>query len=277
MRRPWPLLTLFLCAAAGAQTQAPAAPPQTYALIAAMGKQMAVVTEVKNVGSHMEPYDRQRIVAGNDILNRLVLQDLDQNVTAMDPDSVRVFLSMPTPNVEHVNPERREQYSIDSIIAELKKHEQERRGWNRIIVVTPAYRIRDKEGHMGTDLQGMGMFVEPLCQTNPKSCDQTFDSISGGRVALDDDKNTFIAPYSYLNVWQLDPATLNVIASTRVFKDERIPTPQHAPQAVDKHLVAAKMEKLLNASIREGLHRSEATGHVEVVELKDAPASDAAR
>lgn len=270
-RRTTLLLSLSgLCAFAAAQT--PAAAPQTYALVAAMGDQFGAVSSVPKIGSNMEAYRRQR-VPSSDILNRIVLQDLDQTVSDMDPASTRVFMSMTAPNIERVVLPQREQYTIDAVIAELKKHEQERRGWNRIIVVTPAYRAQDKN-QMATNLQGMGVFVEPLCQVNPETCDQPFNPRSGPMYHVEGSENTFAAPYSYLAVWQLDPATLQVIGHTRVFRDDKTGTPQHTPGALDKHAVATQMTALISSSIRDGLKRSDQTGHVEVINLPELPPSE---
>ncbi|WP_295990495.1 hypothetical protein [Rugamonas sp.] len=282
MPKHWSLIALLLSLSgpAGATETPAAAPPQTYALVAAMGGQFNIVSEVPNVGSHAEPYRRTHLAVAGDLLNRLVLQDLDQTVAGIDPASKRVFLSMPAPNLEHVGLDQREQGGIDAVVVQLKTMAQERRGWHHILVVTPAYRALDKND-MATRLEGMGVFVEPLCQANPANCNQGFFSREGGNIGavrtyVADGDNTFAAPYSYLAVWELDPVTLQVLSHMRVFKEDKVGIPQFDPMAMDIHLIAARMEKLIRTSIREGLHRNGVSGHVEVIELKEPSASDAA-
>lgn len=201
------LLSLsILCAGALAGEPEPAAPPQTYALIAAMGVKFYVETDTNT--TRLAYTHRRRLDVSGDSLNQMVLQELDRNVAAMDPASVRVYLSIATPSTDRVLPERREQFILDIVVAELKKMGSKREAWNHIIVVTPAYRAQDKN-LMGAKLQGLGVFIEPLCRSNITSCNLGFRSVSGPAAVTPDGEattaNTFAAPYSYITVWELDP------------------------------------------------------------------------
>jgi hypothetical protein len=278
MRLAWTMLCLLLPGAAAAQTAMPAvAKPLTYALVSAVGDKFDVVSEKPNVGSHLEYYRRNRLDAYGNILNRLVLQDLNQSVAATDPDSVRVFMSMPLPNTEGVPAEEREQFTIAAILGELQTHEQERKGWDRMIVVTPAYRAQEKNG-MASKLQGMGVFIQSLCQTDVESCDLSVPALGGPQAITPEGEpvvaNTFIAPYTYIVVWEIDPATMGIVRKTRVFNDQKISDPHLSPRNIDQRVVAGQMIRLIGASIHDGLKRAGLTGKVEVREVKAIPAPE---
>src|SRR5690606_1101074 len=68
--------------------------PRVYALVAAFGNQFEVVHEEPSVGSHLSPYRRRSVEVGGDMLNRVVLQGLDQALAKFEPSSRRI--SAPT-------------------------------------------------------------------------------------------------------------------------------------------------------------------------------------
>src|SRR5262245_21242557 len=53
------------------------AKPRVYALVAAMGEQFSVVTEVSRTGTHLAPYQRHTERIPHDLLNALALHSLD--------------------------------------------------------------------------------------------------------------------------------------------------------------------------------------------------------
>lgn len=284
MRPAWPALSLSVClflsaAAAGAQTAPAPARPLTYVLVSAVGDKFDVVSEKPNVGSHLEYYRRNRLDANGNILNLMVLRDLNQSVAAKDPDSKRILLSMGLPDTASVAAEEREQFTIAAILGELQTREQERKGWDRMIVVTPAYRAQE-QNNMASKLQGMGVFIQPLCQTDVESCDLSVPSLSGPQAVTPEGEpvvaNTFIAPYTYIVVWEVDPASMTVIRKTPVFNDQKISDPHINARDIDRRVVATQMIRLIGASIHDGLKRAGLTGKVEVREVKAiAPPDDA--
>jgi hypothetical protein len=64
--------------------------PRVYALVAAVGEQFSVVSEVQSTDSRLSPYRRRTIEVPNDILNRFALHGLDKAIANIDPDSKRI-------------------------------------------------------------------------------------------------------------------------------------------------------------------------------------------
>src|SRR5664279_4150855 len=134
--------------------------PKVYALVAAVGERFSFVHEVRHVDSHLEPYRRSYVDLSDNFLNRSVLRGLDEAIAKIDPDSKRIYLTLAAAQVENVVPSERESVALSKIVAELEKMPQ-RLEWDRIIVVTPAYKLLEING-MATKLQGFGVFTEPL-------------------------------------------------------------------------------------------------------------------
>jgi len=251
--------------------------PRTYALVSALGEQFSAVTEVMSTGSHLPPYRRRSLDASGNLLNLLVLRQLEQQVGAMAPDSKRVFISFPESKIPRAPPNRRAQATFDAVVAELQSH-PERANWDRILLVTPAYRAQDKDG-MGAKLQGMGLFIEPMCQSNVDSCANNTAPLSGPMAERPDGSmeaaNGYIAPYFYITIWELDAATFSVLEKLEVFEHHRMLGDDNRPGAVletvDRTRLATQVSKLVGTSIRDALRQTELAGHVEARLLSDAP------
>src|SRR5262245_28913125 len=108
---------LLLVAMAGAPA---IAQTKTYALVAAMGSRFEVVYEVESTGSHLPPFRRSAYAVGQNMLNRLALQGLDQAIVRIEPESRRLFLS--------TDPGSK---GIEHVISELRR--MDRAGWDRIL------------------------------------------------------------------------------------------------------------------------------------------------
>lgn len=261
-----------------AQSDETADRPLTYALVAAMGQSFSFVAEKKGAGSHFAPYDRRNIDMPEDGLNRLVLNNLDELVAASAPDSKRIFLSVPTPAVNRVAPVNREQAAIDAVIKALQTY-TERTAWDKVVVVTPAYRSHSKND-MASNLGGLGIFIQPMCRSTTAElrCDTPADLPGGPATVLTPDgkriaSTTFQAPFSYLCIWILDPKTLAVISKERVFDDQKLndltANPLAPVQSMDKQFTAEVMNDLISSSIHSAIRRSGLTARVEVREVKE--------
>jgi hypothetical protein len=214
---------LGTCVVASAIAAAPAK-PRTYALLSAMGNTFEVITERESVGSHLPPYDRRVYQIGQNLLNRMVLSGLDQAVARLEPDSRRVYLS--------TSPARRasqsETATIDAVIEQLRK--LDRAQWDRILVAAPAYRHQAKDG-LAMRMQGAGVFVQPLCQSDMapgriNSCEYGFRPPSGPMSLTPEGDtiaaNSFAAPYSFVQIWVLDPKTLEVLDRSSSFQHRKL-------------------------------------------------------
>jgi len=202
-------LLLLTAAAIAAPAHAQATPsPKVYALVAAIGNRFEVVHEVHSVGSNLPPFRRSAHAVNNNMVNRLVLQGLDQAVEKSDPGSTRVYLfTNPVPS------------TIERVVEDLRR--MDRSKWDRILVALPSYRSMGNDG-LPIRIQGLGIFVQPLTQGGSSWGDDRITPgthgvrpISGPQALTPEGEviaaNTFVAPYSFIEVVALDPKTLGVL------------------------------------------------------------------
>ena len=148
-----------------------------------------------------------------------MLQSLDEAVRDLDPASKRIYLALPAPQMDGVAPGLREETAIGLVAAELQKMPQ-RLEWDRIFVVTPAYSTFERSG-MAAKLQGLGVFTQPLQSNYGEFTGDASRDMGGDGVVTPDGKDArssvYQAPYSYIEVWVLDPKTLTVLEKHEVF------------------------------------------------------------
>jgi hypothetical protein len=260
------------CMAAGVshgQTSDPPvepAKPKVYALIAAIGEEFTTVTETARVGTHLSPYRRTTEKLPDNFLNRLALHGLDKAIVAIDPSSTRIYLSLPAAQVDRVTPSKRDSAAISAVTAELAKMPQ-RLEWDRIVVATPAFRALARDG-MANKLQGFGVFNEPQCQAGcptPMKGSATGAEPLDGVDAVSSDNTTFkaktfIAPYSYIKVWVLDPKTLEILDMQQGFASQKLAEQRHKPSmdvAAWQNYLAGRIVTLIEMSVSEAILRSE--------------------
>ena len=258
--------------------------PKVYALIAAIGGEFSLVVEVPTTGTHLAPYRRTTTDVPNDTLNRLALNGLDTAIAKVDPDSRRIYLVLSAPQLAGVAPLSRETAAIGKIVSVLETMPQ-RREWDRIVVATPAYRTLASNG-IGSKLSGMGVFSEPLCQAgcggvrrdDARFLDQ--EPPDGVDAVTSEDKTikarTYLAPYSYITVWVLDPQTLAVLDKQQGFDNQKLAEPVYkAPLDLDRADTQRYMDRriagLINSSISQAVMRSQVNdkrGTVKVGDVK---------
>jgi hypothetical protein len=269
------------CADAASESSKPGE-PRVYALIAAVGEEFTVVSDVMTTGSHLSNYRRSTSQVQNNVLNRIALYGLDTAIARIDPASKRIYMSLAAPQMDDVAPSKRDEVAIGTVVAELKKM-PERAQWERIVVATPAYRALDLNG-MPSKLQGFGVFSERLCQAG---CGNSLESVprdldpeplDGADALTLEDKTikarTFLAPFSYIAVWVLDPKTLAVLDRQQGFDNQKLAEPVHKPsldlsQSDAQKYLAGRIVTLINTSIGAAVMNSEIherRGKVEVGE-----------
>jgi hypothetical protein len=257
---------LALAMAAMAAAPAPAQ-VKTYALVAAMGSRFEVVYEIESVGSHLPPFRREAYAVGENTLNRLALQGLDQAIARVDPDSRRIYLS--------TDPGRK---GIGHVVAELRK--LDRAAWDRILVALPAHRTQAKDG-LPPRIQGLGLFGQPLCQSDTSFRDNRIGSCShgfrppSGPLALTPGgeeiaANSFAAPFSFVEVWSLDPKTLEVGARSVSYGHRKLTDETAKIDGVinghNKDFLAGQIVQTVQSAIAEATYQT-LTGKVEVREM----------
>jgi hypothetical protein len=268
--------------------------PKVYALVAAVGAQFSFVHEVQSTGTHLSPYRRTTSNVPNDILNRLALNGLDGAIAKADPGGKRIYLALAASSMDGVAPPQRESVAIGNIVSALERM-PERLEWDRIVVATPAYRALAQNG-VASKLQGFGIFSEPLCQAG---CDKPFSKANaafldaeppdGVEAITSENKTikarTYLAPFSYITVWVLDPKTLAVLDKQQAFDNLKLAEPRYKPrldvtETDFQKYIATRIAQLVEASIGEAVMRSEINGkhgEVEVGDVKVVTPPDDAR
>jgi hypothetical protein len=263
----------LVCMAAGvSQGQTADAPtalakPKVYALIAAIGDEFTTVTETARVGTHLSPYRRTTEKVPDNMLNRLALHGLDKAIGAIDPASTRIYMSLPSAKVDGVTPSQRDGAAISAVTAELIRMPQ-RLEWDRIVVATPAFRALARDG-MASKLQGFGVFNEPQCQAGCPNWRMPGSDVAAepldGVDAVSSDNTTFkaktyVAPYSYIKVWVLDPRTLEILDVQPGFDSQKLAEQRHKP-ALDmgewQNYFARRVVSLIEMSVAEAVAQSE--------------------
>lgn len=277
MRTLLSIVCLLISASASALDASTAPPPPTYALVVAMGDSFSVVTQEESVGSKLLPMSRRQVDAG-DVLNRLVLQALDREVATVSPESQRIYLSMAASRLPSASPSRRAQVYFDAALSELRKNSQHFK-WDKLFIVTPAFRKVAKDG-MGAELQGAGLFIDPLCESKPLICSMGNVPVSGPTALLPDGTigtvNSYIAPFLFITVWEVNASSLTVINKLEVFDYKRMVGEDYRQSVVfntaDSGLIAQQMMNLVGKSIGSALRQTTIAGRVEA-RLLETPIS----
>jgi hypothetical protein len=273
--------------AIGQGTTGPVAPakPRVYALVAAVGSSFHFVRETRSTGSHLDPYRRSAVEAPDNVLNRIVLHGLDKEIGLNHPESRRVYLAMSAAPMAGVASSQRDNVAIARVVAELEKMPQ-RLEWDRIVVATPAYKLFEVNG-VASKLQGFGISIHPFEDGlwnffNNRPFD---DSLNGEDVVTPDGTTrrtrVYLAPYSYIAIWILDPKTLAILDKQERFDNRKVGDPQSGSldlsQVVSKEFLARQVIGLIERSIHEAVMHTELAGKVDIREIREVKPGGAER
>jgi hypothetical protein len=228
-----------------------------HALVAAVGEQFSVVSEVQSTGSHLSPYTRRTIEVPN-ILNRLALHGLDKAIANIDPDSKRIYMALPVAQMAGVAPSEREGIAISKIVSELEKMPQ-RLEWDRIVIATPAYRHWNSTAWLASsrDLAfSRNRFVKQGAATIYTPGQDGVDAVTSEDKTIR--ATTYIAPFSYIEVRVPDPKSLAILDKHRGFDSQKLADPSYKPldisQSVGQKHVVGRISGLIELSVGGGGH-----------------------
>jgi hypothetical protein len=255
------LAALAIAIPALAEDALPSA-PRTIALLAAMGSQFNVMHEEQQTGSRLPPYRTHYVEGAGEILNRLVLNGLDKAVARVEPESRRVFLSASASIGKGIEP----------VVTHLAT--MDRSKWDRIVVATPAYRPKGHDG-LPTHMEGIGVFWQVLCESNVRWCSggQSIRPMEGPVATTPEGEeifaNTYVAPFTFVDIWVLDPKSLAVLDKTTSFGHRKLADTTGRISNVTSGgwgFVAVQFLEQLDASVLEAVEQSALRGSVEVRE-----------
>lgn len=281
-------VALVACTSAAAQ---PAVAPQTvavtkpkvYALISAVGDQFTYVTQKQSVGSNIiDHYTRVVLKVPDNALNNSVLKGLDRAIEQRDPTSTRILATLNALEMEGVRPVDREKVAMGKLLAALEKMPQ-RADWDTIIVVTPKFLFSERSG-MGSKLEGIGIYVQPLESANLQDDAGAEILGSDGEDTITPDgkpgvrSKVYVAPYNYTQTWVFDAKTLKVLETSARYEFQRVYDQTSTALNVANSIPAAKLADVLSKFVERSVARGvgEALPTVEIGEIKPV-ASGAAK
>ena len=99
---------------------------------------------------------------------------------------------------------------------------------------------------------------------------------SGPEATTPDDKeirvNYFVAPFSYMELWVLNPRTLEVLDHQKVFDSKKIYDPKLGPrQKVSDEFLAAQFAGVIEASVQRAAGDTVLRGQVETGPVREVP------
>jgi hypothetical protein len=277
-----PLLTLLAATglqAAWAATEAQPEKPKVYAIVSAVGEQFTIMTETKTTGSHMSPYRGESFKVKDNFLNLSVLRSLEKAMAETDPDSTRVYMTLPSANMDAAEKWEREDVALNAVEASLKAA-PERAQWDRIIVVTPAYHPYEANG-LGGRLVGFGMFYQPNNQSNLLSPRRFRSDVvyeyRGEKGVTPDDRpilvSQFVAPFAFLDVWVLDAKSFAVIDRQRTYDSTKVFDPQSTALSIYDNVSADDQTKFvfrtLETSVEKAIAHSDVLKRGGIVNVGD--------
>jgi hypothetical protein len=281
------LLPLAVASFAFAATDTQPEKPKTYALVAAVGEQFTIMTETRSTGTHMSPYRGESFKVKDNFLNYSVLRSLEKAMAEKDPDSKRVYMALPSANMDAAEKWEREDVALSAVEASLKAA-PERAQWDRIIVVTPAYHPYEANG-LGGRLIGFGIFYQP----NPRSGllaprhfrdDSMYSSMSEDGVTPSDRPirvSRFVAPFAFLDIWVLDAKTFAVIDRQRTYDSIKVFNPESASIGIYDNVSAEDQTKYvfrtLETSVEKAVAHSEVLKRGEIVNVGDTKEVESGR
>lgn len=259
---------------------APTAKKQTIALVSAVGDQFNYVRQKQSVGSNMiDSNTRQTIKTPNNALNIAVLKGLERAANETDPGSDFVYITLNPAEMENVLPQNREEIALGKLVAAIEKM-PERMNWEKIVVATPKY-LQSEYSGMGPKLQGFGVYVQPLESNRLIGTDSPIDGVNldsqnESQTATPSGKrsrsSTYVAPYSYIQVWTLDAKTLKVINKNARHDFIKLSDPDSTALNVEKSIspefLAARLERLIERSVTMAAGGKDPSGTVDIGEIK---------
>ena len=254
------LAAAILCAPAPASAQSPPK-PHVYALVSAIGGEITVVRQRRDVGSNLEPYRRDKVPVASADIDAAVLRGLDRAVASDDPESTRIFFRLHPDHVKGIYGHQRGAVLSKHALSVLEAMPQ-RAEWHRIILVAPRFLNVAREG-MGPKLHGIGIYIQPIGRSASGALpDSEIETATDPDTTSPDGEKSnsyrYVAPYFYAQLWVIDPKTMKVIETNERYDFQRIYDPKSAAldvaQQVPAEVLSGMVEKFVERASARALN-----------------------
>ena len=238
--------------------QAPAAEkPKVYALVSAIGSEITVVRQRRDVGSNLEPYRRYKVPVPGMDMDAAVLRGLDRAVASDDPESKRLFFRLSPEQITGVAGYKRGEVLSAKALAALEAM-PERKDWDRIILVAPRYLNVEREG-IGPKLHGIGVYIQPLGRGGRSGEDDIESALDPETVSPDGQKGNsykYVAPYFYAQLWVIDAKTMKVLETNDRYDFQRIYDPRSTAIDVAQQMPADVLSNMVEKFVERASARA---------------------
>ena len=232
----------------------------------------------EQVGSNrVDTFHRMDLAIPDTSLDGAVLRGLARVIRSNEPDAEIVYMRLNPKELEGVIAHKKGEAAIGKL-AKAFDAMPERARWDRIIVVTPKYLFPGHRG-MGSKLQGLGIYVQPLYSASGSRAPfGGVEDIAPAGIAAEEDALTpegettrtsrYVAPFFYTQLWILDAKTLTVLETEERYDFQKIYDPQSTAIDVQRSFtpeqLGGALEKFVERSAARALR--EAVGTVTVGE-----------
>jgi len=255
-------------------------PPQTIAMISALGDQLSIVNQRGKRARSLDDFSRRTLQVDPQFLNMAVLRGLDSALAEEEPDSRRIMLSWSaTPGLQEqlkdASFEARDALVLDALRERLVQMPQ-RAEWDRVEAILPRFAWETRVG-MPRRLGGIGIYVKP---TGNQWALMDEDGIDRKQEYADPDETTtnprtgeqqkdtaYVAPFISFERVTLDAKTLAIIARKPQFTHAKYSDPKSNSIDVIDQVSPAEIVTRLNALVEQAAYRS-VRGAVDVGPVK---------
>ena len=237
--------------------------PRVWALVSAIGGEISVVRQRRDVGSNIEPYRRYKVPVPGPDIDAAVLRGLDRAVAAEDPDATRIFMRLSPEVFQGVAGYQRGDVLSGKVIEALQAH-PERASWHRIVIVAPRFLNPGRAG-MGSKLHGIGLYIQPIGRGRMGAFDDEISTaIDPDTISPTGEKNPsyrYVAPYFYAQTWVIDAKTMKILEITERYDFQRMYDPDSpaldVAQTIPVEVLAPMMEKFVERASARALYDRE--------------------
>ena len=264
-----------------APTASPGSPPRVIAVASAVGNEFNWSMAGRSTGTNLDPDLRGRIRVPDKSVDvaaiRGVLTVLDRAFAGAE----FVFLRLERDHLSEVLRQHREEETFQALLAQVAAM-PERTQWDRIVLLTPAYRGFASEG-LGAKLFGIGVYVRDY-SPDPLDDDKLFVGGSRGFAVVEPDgtpglqpQRRYVALYGFMNVVIVDAASLVVLERRRWSFEEKIHDSRggwlRVLNSLPVDVLAERFERFVERTSRVAVAAT-LGGSVEFGELQEIKATD---
>ena len=247
-------------------------PPHVYALVSAIGSKLQYVKPRMTTGTHLESMQRAELQVPDTTLDMAALRGLEHVVKGNDPRAKVEYLRINPDELKDIDPPKRGEAAVGKLAKALEKMPG-RDKWYQIILVAPRYVANEHNG-MGSKLNGIGVFIQPLERSKIDMTDSTgglfdsYETVTPEGEKVDTTSTAFVAPFFYAQVWVIDPQTLQVIQTTDRFEVQRIFDPKTAGTRVELSVPPEKLGPIVETFVEKSAEKAAAAA-IGVVTVGD--------